>query len=113
MPADIRLGDVRAWEIDDVPGLRLYVAIPKGKLMPQMWFEIGGRRVQLARFLGPGEGQQFADFLDMMVNQINRAMAARLTETRDDDTENEAGRPGATEPHGPDRPRPDEGAGNE
>lgn len=110
MPADIRLGDIRAWEISDVPGLRLYVAIPKAQRSARMWFEINGRPVPLARFASADMGQQFSDFMDMMVDQINRAMAARLTEKRDDANENEAGRPGATEPHGPDRPRPDEGA---
>ncbi len=87
MPADIRLGDIRAWEISDVPGVRLYIAIPKGKINPRVWFELNGQRSDLGSLLTPDKGQLLADFLDSMADQINRALEA-LTE-KHDDTENE------------------------
>ncbi|MGH3426860.1 MAG: hypothetical protein ACRDQZ_04730 [Mycobacteriales bacterium] len=89
MPADIRLGDVRAWEMDDVPGLRLNVAIVKGQQRAQMWFDVNGRRINLAVFRSSDHAQQFADYLDMMADQINRATQAALDKETKPDDENQ------------------------
>lgn len=67
-------GDLYAYQITDRPGATLYLGYPPGRKRPALWIIAPEGSVILAQFHGEKEAQVTANFLDEMVNQINRVI---------------------------------------
>jgi hypothetical protein len=79
------------YEISDRPGARLFVGKAPGLKRPAIWMEMPPEPpVLLGFFQSPKHALLTVNFLDTMVDQINRVIQ-HLTETKDHDPTNEEG----------------------
>jgi hypothetical protein len=75
-----------AYEISDRPGFRLFIGVPEGQTRPALWCEMQGHAPAiLARFYGPSHAQITVNFLDTMIDQINRITTYLMERDNDKD----------------------------
>lgn len=72
-----RPGEVvyHGYEIPDRPGARLVIGRQPGKQRPEMWLDTADGRAVLASFHGEKQMQVTVNFLDTMIDVINRVIA--------------------------------------